>query len=101
VYDGYYENIKKYFTDEERAQTLEFLKQQMLSYGIDSTNLKIDEDFIEIAEHANYHLSAIQNKGAKIRISKDIYYTIPNGEKDLPECPYRRIPKGEKDLQIL
>ena len=101
VYDGYYENIKKYFTDEERAQTLEFLKQQMLSYGIDSTNLKIDEDFIEIAEHANYHLSAIQNKGAKIRISKDIYYTIPNGEKDLPEFPYRRIPKGEKDLQNL
>ena len=81
VYDGHYQKIKQYITDEERAETLESLKRQMISDGIDSTNLKIDEGFIEIADHVYYHLSAIQNKGAKIRISKDMYYTIPKGEK--------------------
>lgn len=63
-YDGYYQNVKKYISDEERMNTINYLE------NIIKEKIFINERQIEHCEHLNYHLSAIQNNHARIRISK-------------------------------
>ncbi len=67
LYDGLYTNVKLYVSDEMRNITKEYI--------INSTNnhnILIDENCIEHCEHLNFHLSAIKENNARIRISKYI-----------------------------
>lgn len=69
VYDGLYKNVRPFFTDQERLDTLEHIKQQLSVK--DARKLKLDDGVImkEQADHVYYHLSAIRDKAARIRIS--------------------------------
>lgn len=62
-YDGVYNNIKHLISDNERNETLETLNQ------IFNRRFAIDENYVEHCEHIFYHISAIKNNNARIRIS--------------------------------
>jgi len=63
VYDGLYSNIKTLITDEERDQALEHVRETF-------PNTYINESWVEHCEHVYFHLSAIKENQARIRISK-------------------------------
>jgi len=65
LYDGNYFHIKTLISDDERRETVLFL-QTKLNIG----DLCINEEYSECCEHLYYHISAIQQKNARIRISK-------------------------------
>lgn len=68
TYDGLYKNIKSLISDIERIETVTFLENKL------NINLfSIDENQIEHCEHIFYHLSAIKNNNARIRISPEKY----------------------------
>jgi len=65
LYDGIYKNIKSLITDNERLQTLNFIKNK-----INNNNIYIDEKLTPHCEHIFYHLSAIKKNNCVIKISK-------------------------------
>jgi hypothetical protein len=65
LYDGLYENIKTLINDDERNETVLFLKNIFPDLSIE-----IDENTVEHCEHVYYHLSSIKYNNARIRISK-------------------------------
>lgn len=75
TYDGLYSNIKNVITDYERQKNLEILRKHI-------PNLYIDENHIEICEHIFYHVNAIKQNNARIRISKFCLFNS-NWSKDL------------------
>jgi hypothetical protein len=64
-YDGTYNNMKSFITDDERESTLQLFKTK---YGID--HIQIDRSKQECCEHIFYHLSAMQKNNCIIKISK-------------------------------
>lgn len=66
-YDGSYPAIKQYLSDQDRAETLEYLKQALAPE--DAKRLVLLEDYPGLVEHIYYHMKAIKDKGARIRIS--------------------------------
>jgi hypothetical protein len=62
-YDAWYSNIKLYFNNEDEYQTLSYFRNLL------NIELELYDSLIQ-CEHINYHLSAIKNNNAKIRISK-------------------------------
>jgi GR25 family glycosyltransferase involved in LPS biosynthesis len=68
-YDGSYAKLKSLISDEERMITLNKLKIEM-----NNNLLEINNNFIECCEHLYYHISAIKNNNARIRISKKCYF---------------------------
>ena len=64
-YDGYYSNVKKIISDNERLKTVKMFKDK---YNI---NVICNDNHIECCEHIFYNISA-HKKGRKIKISKYI-----------------------------
>jgi hypothetical protein len=64
-YDGHYKSNKTIISDEEREITVSKFKKEL---GI--LDLCIDEKCILCCEHIYFHLSAIKQNNARIRISK-------------------------------
>jgi hypothetical protein len=64
LYDGFYQNIKSLISDDERLETLNFVRNKV------DKNLIIDENQIMHCEHIFYHLSAIKKNNCVIKISK-------------------------------
>lgn len=78
LYDGLYENVRPFFTDQERLETLHHVKQ--LLSDTDARNLQLDDGVImkEQADHVYYHLSAIRDKNARIRITpRNLFLDVP------------------------
>jgi hypothetical protein len=65
IYDGFLDNVKKYINDDEREQTLHYLRT---TFNIQ--NLYIENN-IDCCEHIHYHVSAIKKNNCRIRISKE------------------------------
>lgn len=72
-YDGTYKGVTKYFSDQDRAETLEHLQQVLPAE--DADRIKLRDDIFEQADHVSYHLDAIKNRGARIRISPKYWRT--------------------------
>jgi glycosyltransferase involved in cell wall biosynthesis len=68
-YDGLYVNIKEFFTDQDRLDTMAHLKQRLPKEVGDL--LKLDDGVInqEQCDHVYLHLSARRYRNARIRIS--------------------------------
>lgn len=70
-YNGSYTDFKHLITDEERISTLNILKKEL-----NDNNLQLGEGFQnktdECCEHLYYHLSAIKNNNARIKITKEL-----------------------------
>ena len=64
-YDGYYKNVKKLIGDEDREETIKYLKNK---YNINVTCNEGEGDG-ECCEHIFYHISALK-QNRKIKISK-------------------------------
>ena len=78
-YDGSYKSITTLITDNERTESLEYLKKtlNMPNLIIDQTKEKLPSRSITVysaehCEHVFYHISAIKKNNARIRISKFI-----------------------------
>ena len=71
LYNGTYKECKTLISDNERMITLNKIKKELNNYSI-----SIDEKCIECCEHIYYHLSAIRNNNARIRISNKYYYSF-------------------------
>jgi len=71
-YDGTYLKFKTLVTDKERIITLNKLRTIMNNKLININNYQ------QHCEHLYYHLSAIKNNNARIRISKKILYLHEN-----------------------
>lgn len=71
-YDGYYDNIKKFLTDQDRQEALEFWRNYL-----HIPDLQLNENFKQHVEHVYYQMSALFERNAKIRISpySQFYYT--------------------------
>jgi hypothetical protein len=63
VYDGIYENCKHLLSNEDRSNTLHYLRKYI-------ENIEIADSY-EICEHVIFHMSAALYNGARIRISKE------------------------------
>ena len=64
LYDGLYKNIKSLISDDQRLETINFLRNKI------DKNLTIDENWTKQCEHIFYHLSAIKKNNCIIKISK-------------------------------
>jgi hypothetical protein len=64
-YDGHYESNKIVISDEEREITIDKLKKEL---GV--SDLDVDNYKVECCEHIHFHISAIKQNNARIRISK-------------------------------
>ena len=71
IYDGFYQNIKHFLSDEDRSNTIQYLSPLV---GVD---LSINDSHPEICEHVFFHMSASMNNGARIRISKEFVVETP------------------------
>lgn len=75
-YDGLYANVREFFTDQERLDTLEHLKQQLPPSKAKTLQLDDGVQNIEQADHVYLHLSAIRDRNARIRISpQSLFYS--------------------------
>jgi hypothetical protein len=70
IYNGLYVNVKQFISEEEKQNTVNYLKKYNM-------NVTINDDCVECCEHIHYHLSAIQ-KGCKIKLSKFNLFEKPN-----------------------
>lgn len=70
-YEGIYKNFKKLISNGKRKQTLKFFKKITKNKKLEIIDYCVNPNFGTHCEHLYYHLSAIKEKNAKIRISKE------------------------------
>tara|TARA_B110000977_G_scaffold200015_1_gene289142 strand:- start:903 stop:2669 length:1767 start_codon:yes stop_codon:yes gene_type:complete len=70
-YEGIYKNFKKMISNGKRKQTLKFFKTITRNKKLEIIDGCVNPGFGTHCEHLYYHLSAIKEKNAKIRISKE------------------------------
>jgi hypothetical protein len=68
-HDGLYKNIRPFFTDQDRQNTLSYFRTQL---GM--PHLELNEDFVQHCDHLFYQLSGIKEKGARIRVSPESHF---------------------------
>jgi hypothetical protein len=69
IYDGIYENCKHLLSEQDRSNTLHYLRGYI-------DNIEIADRY-EICEHVFFHMSAARYNGARIRISKEFIMDTP------------------------
>tara|TARA_B110000971_G_scaffold69922_1_gene71658 strand:- start:7748 stop:9916 length:2169 start_codon:yes stop_codon:yes gene_type:complete len=70
-YEGIYKNFKQMIPNGKRKKTLKFFKKFTKNKKLEIVDGCVNPGFGTHCEHLYYHLSAIQQKDAKIRITKE------------------------------